>query len=318
MLTIRNLNARATAQVRYCFLSLDAEMFLADLCVRVFKAKLKQLMKHITNPVSNHPSGKPFFGRVVARVSVIEFQKRGLPHAHILLILDGPDKPKTPEDYNNIVRAELPDKDKEPKLFEAVVQHMLHGPCGAGYTKAPCMVGGVCSKGYPKPFQEVRCYLCSVSRNSLQTTDNNDNGYPLYRRRDNGRTYEKRYGKKSFTFDNRWVVPYNPHLLLLTHAHTNVEICSTLTAYKYLYKYVYKGPDMAVMRLQKDGGKRPINEVERYESGRYLAASEACYRFYGYRTHDESPGVMSLAVHLPNHEVRFLLCVLDFRHLLYR
>lgn len=96
-------------------------------------------------------------------------------------------------------------------------------------------------------------------------------------------------------------------MLLLTRAHTNVEICSTVTAYKYLYKYVYKGPDMATMRLEKDG-ERSTDEIKRYKSGRYLAASEAYWRFFGYRMHNKSPDVMPLAVHLPNHQVRFLLC----------
>ena len=38
--------------------------------------------------------------------------------------------------------------------------------------------------------------------------------------------------------DNRWVVPYNPYLLLKYNAHINVEICITVSAVKYLYKYV--------------------------------------------------------------------------------
>mgnify|MGYP001088332089 CR=1 FL=1 len=118
--------------------------------------KLKKLLKLLTKPVKGHRSGKPFFGKVVARVHVIEFQKRGLPHAHILLILDGPDKPRTPDDYDRHVRAELPDEKEEPELFKAVVENMLHGPCGKNYRNAPCMVDGKCSKGFPKPFQEAR------------------------------------------------------------------------------------------------------------------------------------------------------------------
>ena len=128
--------------------------------------KLKEFMKYITKPVSNHPSGKPFFGKVAARVSVVEFQKRGLPHAHILLILDGPDKPRSPDDYDQFVRAELPDVEKEPELYKAVVEHMLHGPCGADYD-SPCMVNGKCTKGFPKAFQEARCCFRSILCHSL-------------------------------------------------------------------------------------------------------------------------------------------------------
>ena len=125
-------------------------------------------MNYITKPVDNHPSSKPFFDKVAAKVSVIEFQKRGLPHAHILLILDGPDKPRSPDDYDDLVRAELPDEREEPELYKAVVKHMLHGPCGPGYQRtAPCMVDGVCTKGFPKPFQEARCCFRSILCHSL-------------------------------------------------------------------------------------------------------------------------------------------------------
>ncbi len=44
-----------------------------------------------------------------------------------------------------------------------------------------------------------------------------------------------------FVFDNRWVVPYNPYLTMQYQCHINVEVCSSITAVKYLYKYVYKG-----------------------------------------------------------------------------
>ena len=138
-------------------------------------------------------------------------------------------------------------------------------------------------------------------------TANGGDGYPLYRRRNDGRTYKK--GK--FTFDNRWVVPYNPHLMLLTRAHTNVEICSTVMAYKYLYKYVYKGPDMAVMTLKKDNGEQVIDEIQQHLAGRYISTSEAYWRLFGYSMHEESPNVVPLAVHLPNEQVSFVLCVLS-------
>ena len=46
---------------------------------------------------------------------------------------------------------------------------------------------------------------------------------------------------------NRCVVPYNSYLLLKFNAHINVEICSTASAVKYLYKYVYKGHGRAII-----------------------------------------------------------------------
>ena len=50
-----------------------------------------------------HVLGKP-----VGHCHVIEFQKRGLPHAHILMILDTADRPRSPADIDRIASAELP------------------------------------------------------------------------------------------------------------------------------------------------------------------------------------------------------------------
>ncbi len=41
------------------------------------------------------------------------------------------------------------------------------------------------------------------------------------------------------------MVPYNPYLSLLFNCHINVEVCTSVAAVKYLYKYVYKGHDRA-------------------------------------------------------------------------
>ena len=52
---------------------------------------------------------------------------------------------------------------------------------------------------------------------------------------------------KGLDLDNRCVVPYNPYLTVKYNAHINVEIFTTVMAVKYLYKYVYKGPDRVIV-----------------------------------------------------------------------
>ena len=44
-------------------------------------------------------------GKTIADVHVIEFQKRGLPHAHILLIFAPEDKIRTVDDYDALISA---------------------------------------------------------------------------------------------------------------------------------------------------------------------------------------------------------------------
>ena len=50
------------------------------LCARVFHAKFQELLDDLLR--------KEVLGKVKAYSWVIEFQKRGLPHAHLLLILE--------------------------------------------------------------------------------------------------------------------------------------------------------------------------------------------------------------------------------------
>jgi hypothetical protein len=85
----------------------------------------------------------------------------------------------------------------------------------------------------------------------LLTTDA-ENGYPEYKRPNNGRTFLKRVNRRDIILDNRWVVPYNPYLLAKYDCHINVEICSTVKAVKYLYKYITKGVDRAAVTFEGD------------------------------------------------------------------
>lgn len=198
------------------------------LVVRVFHLKLLAFIEDITK---SHAFGKP-----VAYVYVVEFQKRGLPHAHILLILNEADKFYSANQIDDLIWAEIPDKNENPKLYELVAKHMIHGPCGIINPNAVCMQDNKCTKRFPKDFND---------RTLLEV-----NGYPLYKRPDNGRFVEKTlFDGQCYKLDNRWVVGYVPKLLLKYECHINVEVCSSIQSVKYLFKYVYKGHDCANVRI---------------------------------------------------------------------
>ncbi|XP_073129973.1 uncharacterized protein [Henckelia pumila] len=168
-----------------------------DLVSRVFRAKLVDLKNQIIK--------ENFFGSVIAYVYVIEFQKRGLPHCHFLLILDSEFKIASADVYDRYVSAELPNKVLFPHLFNLVSRHMMHGPCGRLNRSCPCMVNGRCKHHYPHPH--------------LAHTIQGHDGYPIYRRRENGFFVEVR----GCPLNSQWVVPYNPYLLYRYDCHINVE-----------------------------------------------------------------------------------------------
>ncbi|CAN1257712.1 hypothetical protein LINPERPRIM_LOCUS9677 [Linum perenne] len=153
------------------------------------------------------------------------FQKRGLPHAHIILWLISANKPTTPAKVDQIISAEIPDPAIDPVGYDAVTKFMLHGPCGMDRQNSPCMEAGRCSKFYPKSYASETTF--------------DDNGYVTYRRRQTGTTAIK----SGVILDNLSVVPYHRDLLVKYQAHMNVEICHKGQLIKYLFKYILKGPD---------------------------------------------------------------------------
>ncbi|KAK6027977.1 hypothetical protein OSTOST_05986 [Ostertagia ostertagi] len=189
-----------------------------DLTSRVFHAKLMELCSDLFK--------KHVLGEVQAYVYVIEFQKRGLPHCHMLLIMKERWKVRTPEECDRAVTAEIPNPETEPELHAAITSYMIHRRCGPADPQSPCMQSGSCSKRFPKPLRHH--------------TSVEPDGYPLYRRRN--RFPAEIHG---VSYSDEWVVPTNPYLIMKYDCHINMEICGMISAVKYLYKYVYKGPDRA-------------------------------------------------------------------------
>jgi hypothetical protein len=140
-----------------------------NIIARVFRAKLKDLIKLIKSNKA--------FGKIRALIYTIKYQKRGLPHAHILIFLDSGHAFSEPELIDNLILAELPDQRLDPdRSLTAIVKQMIvHGLCGPLKPGAACMrktnpnAPLTYSKRFPKLF--------------TKETTVGSNGYPEYRRR---------------------------------------------------------------------------------------------------------------------------------------
>ena len=74
-----------------------------DIIARVYWEKYKAFIKEIEKD--------GIFGKCIARVSVVEFQKRGAPHTHTLIWIKYFNP--TPANIDQVVSAEIPEEDKE-------------------------------------------------------------------------------------------------------------------------------------------------------------------------------------------------------------
>lgn len=212
--------------------------------------------------------------QVIAYMYSVEWQKRGLPHGHILIWFEDY---LTTDQLDNIISAEIPD-DTDPELLEIIKRTMIHGPCYAD-PAAQCKRDGKCRFNYPHAF--------------VDETTADRNGYPLYRRRSPDKGGNK-YIVNNVTIDNRWVVPYSPVLSRAMNCHVNVECCNHIMAIKYVCKYINKGTDQATCEISNK------DEISCYQSGRYLSSAEAVWRILEFDIHRHYPPVQALEVHLEN------------------
>ncbi|GJW25506.1 putative PIF1 DNA helicase/replication protein A1-like protein [Tanacetum coccineum] len=128
--------------------------------------------------------------------------------------------------------------------------HMMHGPCGAENPSYPCTADYKCTKKFPKQFNE--------------STVIEDNGYGIYKRRNDGATVKK----SRINLHNDYVVPYNPGLL---------RVIATI-----------------------DGEE--VDEIKDYLNCRYLSSCEAAWRIYGFDIHYKTPSVERLPFHLKDEQ----------------
>ena len=242
-----------------------------DLITRVFHAKLHSLIKDIKNGI---------LGDILGFLYTIEFQKRGLPHAHIIVFLKPHAKLRTPEQVDSLMSSEFPEDN--PELLELIKKFMIHGPCGDQNKKSPCMENGKCTKGFPKPFNK----RTTITEDSYAKTRHLNTGQII------------RTGPRDkYRVDNTWVVCHSKYLIWKYRCHINVESIASVKAVKYIYKYVYKGHDRTTMQF---GAAH--DEIKHYLDARYVSSCEATWRLYFFEVQDHEPSVLRLAVHLPQQQ----------------
>ncbi|XP_076069711.1 uncharacterized protein LOC143041586 [Oratosquilla oratoria] len=252
-----------------------------DFVSRIFKLKVDSLMDDLTI--------KNVFGRVKAHLLSVEWQKRGLPHVHILLWME---RHVTAELVSRVISAEIPDKNKEPRLYEIVATNMIHGPCRGFDESQLCCQGKYGSKS-----------LCIVWKGFSENVRGDmyfgNNGYPLYRRRavgEGGHSFEKKVKGEKIKVDNSWVVPYSPCLCLKYNAHINVECSNYIKCIAHVTKYVNKGCDRILFSKTKEG--EDVNEVRKFQEARFVNANEASWKIFKFAIHRSHPPVATLDLHL--------------------
>ena len=271
---------------------------MPEMGVKVFRAQVEQLVSDARNGC---------FGPYQAHCYAIEFQKRGLPHVHMLVWTKDTRSVRDTR-IDSIIAAEA--SRESDIVFTLQMEKMLHA-CreasadGGKDGKIGCIDSqtGHCSKGFAKQW-------------AAETRFKSD-GFPVYLRR--SRADGQGFGRELETAscaaprlaqyardtklaagraaggdkrDNGYIVPTSAVLLNKYGVHINVEAVGSASVVKYLHKYIHKG----VERIHAGASERGRDEIEQFTDFRYMSSCRAYWGHYGYPIHGMFPSVVALPV----------------------
>lgn len=252
-----------------------------DLLNRIFYAR----ERHVDHLIRK----RKVFGKVKASSVTLEFQKRGPPHTHRLIAVEG--ATMTADFVDEYICAEIPqlpeDDDESGRARMLRALRRLVEDFHVHTCDERCIVNKRCVKGFPKPYaKETRVFETRAA---------------LYRRRkpeDGGESYY--CTKRKVTITNAHIVPYNPALLLIWGGHCNVEFGYGTGSAKYALKYTFKGRSFAYVRqAQANTGVVDYDESVAMFKGTFRSAPEAHTLIYSWPVVRMSHTVVRLPVHLP-------------------
>ena len=266
----------------------------SDIVHRVFNIKMAELEKMLKDNA---------LGTYQAMVRVVEYQKRGLPHLHLLLWVAKEHKPKSASIFDMAVSCQLPDPETQKDLYNLVSEQMMHTKCDT-VPSARCKVPGPdgnarCKQRYPKNFRkdtlasETGMYSCGMRPDNEITS--------AVAEKDQARAAKLAKEGKTHPScrDNRYVVPYNIVFLIKFMSHFNIEAVGSPVVIRYLFKYLFKDEETANVKVSlPDGEKNKTDECMSYLTGMHIGSLEAIGYLLGTKMRYIDPGVVRLDVHL--------------------
>jgi hypothetical protein len=231
----------------------------------IFQTKLSALMKLIQK--------KKIFGKVSAFVWRIEYQRRSLPHAHILFWNDFDTQDvhavETVINVRNPKDSPFPDDEGMVTNFRQLIDlyEIRH------HVKRCCLPSGKCRLGCPQTTYE-RTRICG--HNYLFARDDQEN----------------------------FIVPHNPSLLAYFRCHHCLEVIHSEQCIGYVLKHCSQNPDAGCVSVFYEAySVTRSDKLHCYAATRISSASECFAGIFGNRRHDMKPTVQILGMHLPGKKI---------------
>ena len=137
--------------------------------------------------------------------------------------------------------------------------------------------------------------------------DISKNIYSTYQRKNDEQIWQKTINDQIFIFDNYNVMFYNFYLNHMFDVHINVEMCSMISAIKYIYKYVYKNENHMTTTIRKN-----FKEIKCYYVDQYLNFSKAVWRIFEFHIYEEFPIINVFSIYLNDEQIIYFSLNISF------
>jgi len=246
--------------------------------------------------------------RVAYHMYVVEYQHRGLPHAHIVCRLTNMPPKDQPEEMlswiQRHIRTVMPREGENVHCYassmyslqarrEMVDKKMRHTCYPAKKTNSGDGEAAV------EPSAHATCKdKNNICKKGFDHTVLNDNkpsfdakGYPTYGR---------------LKLEDLNIVSYEMGMLMDANCHCNVEFCGSSYTCVYLYKYIFKGAKKEKLRLKNADDLHDKDELNLYLRARMISSMDAAWRVMGYHTYPATnPSVTLVKVKTPEQQATY-------------
>uniref|UniRef100_A0A183C067 Helitron_like_N domain-containing protein n=1 Tax=Globodera pallida TaxID=36090 RepID=A0A183C067_GLOPA len=289
-----------------------------DIVCRIFMDKATEFIKDLTE--------RHVLGKVAGWCYSVEHQKRGMPHIHMLLILDKRGRIVSPEQVDEYVSARIPPlppiDDHSP---EAKQQRRLGRNAEStsqsrtrteqNYQKSVTQTTFVYHpttliSGLHQRVGTLACRQAKITcLQTIQKGTGPKSDTSEYRTKAEILSGSTKGGRNALLLDDSRVIPYNAFLLLKFGTHINIEYVFGQKACKYIFKYLLKGFEKAYVRViqprksaRRQSGDATedvydYDEIAATFKVRYMTAMEAYLRLHSYKIVGTSHQIYTLSVH---------------------
>ena len=271
----------------------------------IFKEKLHRLLTNLRN-------GKYFGGKKTCFiVNVIEYQERGLPHAHIVFRLEGLDDEIVQkfEETNQKRRTDNDLHGRVPGNLDYLKEVSMDDTWGEWidewFLATIPEVKGFNEYDSSKDYEDAVRFRELIKGTMLhKCTDHKPNGckyesatckkfFDMNTITDIGYfNARKFYMYKRKDLEDLKVVVHVKDIVMDWNGHACCLFSGDTYQMLYLYKYLFKGPDKVKAQLLEEKtlfkDLHKADEIGRYIRGRKICAMDAQWRIYGFHTYPKS------------------------------